>query len=56
MVGMPVFFDQHLNMKIAEQKGYGISVPLEDLSAEKLKSAINEVLVNARSVHSNESS
>lgn len=50
MVGIPVMFDQRLNMRIAEQKGYGIRVPLEDLSMENLKLAINKVLGNARLV------
>jgi len=46
MVGTPLFFDQYLNMKMAESKGYGISVPYESLSEEKLKSAIRAVLTN----------
>lgn len=50
MVGIPVMFDQYMNIKIAEQKGYGISVPLGELTAENLKAAIDEVLDNPRFV------
>lgn len=49
MVGISVFFDQHFNMGIAEKNGYGIRVPLHELSTQKLKEAINNVLGNARS-------
>lgn len=50
MVGIPVMFDQHLNMRIAEHKGYGLCVPFEVLSASKIRSAVNEVLQNERFV------
>lgn len=52
MVGISVFCDQHMNMRIAEQKGYGISVPIQKLTPEKLKLAINKVLGNSRSAFS----
>lgn len=48
MVGIPVMFDQHLNMRLAEQKGYGISVPLETLTSDKLSSAVDKILSNSR--------
>lgn len=48
VVGIPVFFDQTLNMKMAESKGYGITVPYEFLSESRLKSAIREMLTNSR--------
>lgn len=48
VVGIPFFFDQNMNLKLAEQKGYGVSVPFEHLSEEKLKSAINKVLGDPR--------
>lgn len=48
MVGIPVFFDQTVNMKIAHEKGYGINVPYEFLTEIKLKSAIRQVLTNSR--------
>lgn len=48
VVGVPVFFDQSLNMKMAEEKGYGINVPYEILSEKRLKSAIRQMLTNSR--------
>lgn len=50
MVGIPIMFDQHLNVRIAEHKGYGLCVSFEDLSPIKISSAINKVLKNARFV------
>lgn len=48
VVGIPVFFDQYSNMKVAESKGYAVSVPFEDISEEKMKSAIKKILTNPR--------
>lgn len=48
VVGIPFFFDQHLNMHLAEQKGFGISVPIEDLTAEKMAMAVRKVLGDPR--------
>lgn len=48
MIGIPFMFDQNLNMYLAEQKGYGICVPYDDLSVETLSSAVNRVLGNSR--------
>lgn len=48
LVGIPFFFDQHLNMYLAEQKGFGLSIPIETLTAEKLFAAVNEALRNSR--------
>lgn len=48
VVGIPVFFDQTANMKIAHEKGYGINVPYEVLSESRLKSAIRQILTNSR--------
>lgn len=45
VVGIPVFFDQTLNMHLAQQKGYGVMVPLETLNADNIATAINEVLL-----------
>ncbi|XP_055304712.1 UDP-glucosyltransferase 2-like [Sitodiplosis mosellana] len=44
VVGIPFFFDQHLNMYLAEQKGFGISIPIETLTADKISTAIRKVL------------
>lgn len=48
VVGIPFFFDQHLNMHLAEQKGYGVSVPFEVLTKERLKFAVDKVLGSSR--------
>lgn len=44
VVGIPFFFDQHLNMYLAEQKKFGISVPIETLNAENIATAVKKVL------------
>ena len=44
MVGIPFFFDQHLNMFLAEEKGFGVSVPIETLNAENIATAVKTVL------------
>lgn len=48
VVGIPFFFDQYLNMYLAEQKGYGISVPIETLDANNIASAVKAVLSTPR--------
>ena len=48
LVGIPFFFDQALNMEIAAQKGFGISVPIETLTADKISTAVRKVLGNSR--------
>lgn len=50
MVGISISFDQHFNMGIAEQKGFGMRIPLQELSTQNLKEAINKVIRNARFV------
>ncbi|KAK5649594.1 hypothetical protein RI129_000623 [Pyrocoelia pectoralis] len=46
IVGIPVYGDQHSNMKIAEEYNYGIGIALADLTAEGLLKCINTVLQN----------
>lgn len=48
VIGISFAFDQKLNMVMAEQKGYAISVPFEELSEKKLKNAFREILLNPR--------
>lgn len=48
VVGIPFFFDQHMNIYLAEQKGFGACVPFEELTKEKLKTAVEKVLRNPR--------
>ncbi|XP_017482252.1 PREDICTED: UDP-glucuronosyltransferase 2B20-like [Rhagoletis zephyria] len=48
VVGMPVFYDQHLNVARAQQKGFGVSIHFRSFTANQLKSAIVEVLENPK--------
>lgn len=48
IVGIPFFADQHLNMFLAEQKGFAVNVPIESLTDEILFAAVNEVTQNPR--------
>ncbi|XP_023172067.2 UDP-glucuronosyltransferase 2B15-like [Drosophila hydei] len=43
-VGIPIFGDQFLNMARAEQNGYGRTVNYEELTAERLLTAIQQLL------------
>ncbi|XP_055304714.1 UDP-glucosyltransferase 2-like [Sitodiplosis mosellana] len=44
VVGISCLFDQHLNMFLAEQKGFGLNVPIVSLTAENLATAVQKVL------------
>ncbi|CAI6351634.1 unnamed protein product [Macrosiphum euphorbiae] len=46
IVGVPFFADQYLNMKIAEEKGYGKLVNYFEMTEESFENAIKEVLSN----------
>lgn len=50
VIGVPFFFDQHLNMRIAEENGFGASVPFESLTLDKLQSAVHRLLEDPRYV------
>jgi glucuronosyltransferase len=45
---VPVFADQPANAKEAEIKGFGLSLPLMDITTEKLYYIIQKVLTNPR--------
>ncbi|XP_054744909.1 UDP-glycosyltransferase UGT5-like [Anastrepha obliqua] len=47
-VGMPVFYDQHLNIARAEAKGLGVKLNFRDFTSEELRNAILEVLNNPK--------
>lgn len=51
IVGVPFFADQHLNMKIAEKKGYGKLVDFFEMTEESFENAIKEVLSNVMYVN-----
>lgn len=46
VVGIPVFGDQQMNMAIAQNKGFGLTIDLPTLSGTTLRSAIKEILGN----------
>jgi len=46
IVGVPFFADQYLNMKIAEEKGYGKLVNFFEMTEESFENAIKEILSN----------
>jgi len=51
IVGVPFFADQYINMKIAEEKGYGKLVNFFEMTEESFGNAIEEVLSNAMYVN-----
>lgn len=48
VVGIPIFGDQHLNMRLATLKGYGESLPYEDFGETKFTETLRKVLSNPR--------
>ena len=47
-VVIPVFGDQPANGLEAERRGYGVSIPLPDLTSEKLFEAVTEILTDPK--------
>ncbi|KAH8343684.1 hypothetical protein KR059_004433 [Drosophila kikkawai] len=47
VLGLPVFYDQHLNVQRAKQAGYGLSADLWSANATELTSLIQELLSNS---------
>lgn len=48
MIGIPICFDQGMNTEIAKQNGFAISVPIENLTADKISMAVRNVLSEPR--------
>lgn len=48
IIGIPIFGDQFINMKMAVSKDYAILVTFENDLADRLKIAINEILNNPK--------
>ncbi|KAB0801395.1 hypothetical protein PPYR_05749 [Photinus pyralis] len=48
VVGIPIYGDQHLNMRTVEDNNHGIIVDLPGITGEKLLNAINTVLQNPK--------
>lgn len=47
VLGLPVFYDQHLNVQRATQAGYGLGLNLWNITATELQARIGELLHNA---------
>lgn len=45
---LPIFADQRGNGRRAEQNGYGINIPLVDVTEEKLTEVLNNILTTNR--------
>lgn len=48
ILGIPIFGDQKMNLAIAVEKGYAVSLPYGELTEESLEKALKEVLNNPR--------
>lgn len=48
IICIATYFDQNFNMNMAEQRGYGVGVPYEELTTGKLQQAIRKVLTDPR--------
>lgn len=48
IIGIPVFGDQDMNIANAVISGYGIGVPYNELTEERLSKALNEILTNPK--------
>ncbi|CAD6995926.1 UDP-glucuronosyltransferase [Ceratitis capitata] len=48
IVGMPVFYDQHLNIQHILKKGFGVAVNFKNFTSGELRDAILEVLNNPK--------
>jgi Glycosyl transferases, related to UDP-glucuronosyltransferase len=48
MVGIPMFGDQHTNMKMVEAAGMGIILRYEDITKDNVLKALRTVLDNSR--------
>ncbi|XP_033166577.1 UDP-glucuronosyltransferase 2A2 [Drosophila mauritiana] len=46
ILGLPIFYDQHLNVQRAKQAGYGLSADIWSVNATELTSLIQELLSN----------
>ncbi|XP_050533047.1 UDP-glycosyltransferase UGT4-like isoform X2 [Daktulosphaira vitifoliae] len=48
LIGIPFFGDQHMNMRIVEEKGFGKMIDIQTINEESLLSSIIEVLENPK--------
>lgn len=47
-IAIPSFFDHYMNARLAQQNGYGLSIPISELTAIKLTVAIEEMIWNPK--------
>lgn len=50
LLGIPVYFDQHLNIKKASKAGYAVSIKFPNVTDVSLRWALNELLYNPKYV------
>lgn len=48
VIGIPIIFDQHLNMRNAEHRGFGINLSYDDLTTEQLQNAMRIIFTDPR--------
>lgn len=47
MIGIPIFADQYVNLKLLVERGIAICLNHQDITEEKLDFALNEALHNS---------
>ncbi|XP_037024092.1 UDP-glucosyltransferase 2-like [Bradysia coprophila] len=47
VIGIPIVFDEYLNSAVAQQNRYGISIPFEQLTEHRLRTALRDIISNA---------
>ncbi|KAJ6649556.1 UDP-glucosyltransferase 2 [Pseudolycoriella hygida] len=47
VIGIPIVFDEYLNLAVAQQNDYGISIPFQEITENRLRSALKEILSNS---------
>lgn len=48
VIGLPVFADQHMNIGIAQERGYALVVAVRDVTEENISSALHEIINNPK--------
>lgn len=48
ILGIPIFGDQKMNLAVAAEKGYALSLPYGEVNEESLTKALQEILNNPK--------
>lgn len=48
IIGIPIVFDEYLNMAVTQQNQYGISIPFEQLTEYKMRQALHDIFSKPR--------